>query len=48
MKEVQIAAELGVSAAQTKVWLQRLVDAGAIEKQKKPAGYIVKQSILFR
>jgi predicted Rossmann fold nucleotide-binding protein DprA/Smf involved in DNA uptake len=48
MKEVQIAAELGVSAAQTKVWLQRLVDEGAIEKQKKPAGYIVKQSILFR
>jgi predicted Rossmann fold nucleotide-binding protein DprA/Smf involved in DNA uptake len=47
MKEVEIAAELGVSVAQVKVWLQRLVDEGVIEKQKKPAGYIVKQSILF-
>ena len=27
--------------------LQRLVEEGVIEKQKKPAGYIVKQSSLF-
>jgi len=27
--------------------LQRLADEGVIEKQKKPAGYIVKQSSLF-
>jgi len=27
--------------------LQRLVDEGVLEKQKKPAGYIVKQSRLF-
>ena len=33
--------------AQAKAWLQRLVDEGVLEKQKKPAGYIVKQSSLF-
>jgi len=47
MKDVEIAAALDVSNAQAKVWLQRLVDEGVIEKQKKPAGYIVKQSSLF-
>jgi DNA processing protein len=38
---------LDVSNAQAKAWLQRLADEGVIEKQKKPAGYIVKQSSLF-
>jgi len=47
MKDTEVAAALDVSAAQTKAWLQRLVDEGVIEKQKKPAGYIVKQSTLF-
>jgi DNA processing protein len=47
MKDAEIAAALDVSNAQAKAWLQRLVDEGAIEKQKKPAGYIVKQSKLF-
>lgn len=47
MKDAEVAAALGVSTAQTKAWLQRLVDEGLIEKQKKPAGYIVKQSNLF-
>lgn len=47
MKDAEVAAALNVSTAQAKVWLQRLVDEGAIEKQKKPAGYIVKQSRLF-
>lgn len=47
MKDAEIAAALDVSTAQAKAWLQRLVDEGAIEKQKKPAGYIVKQSSLF-
>ena len=46
-KDAEVAAALGVSTAQAKAWLQRLVDEGAIEKQKKPAGYIVKQSRLF-
>lgn len=47
MKDVEIAAALDVSNTQAKAWLQRLVDEGVIEKQKKPAGYIVKQSSLF-
>ena len=47
MKDAEIAAALDVSSAQAKAWLQRLVDEGVIEKQKKPAGYIVKQSSLF-
>ncbi len=47
MKDAEVAAALDVSTAQAKAWLQRLVDDGVIEKQKKPAGYIVKQSNLF-
>lgn len=47
MEDAEVAAALNVSTAQAKAWLQRLVDEGVIEKQKKPAGYIVKQSSLF-
>ena len=47
MKDAEIAAALEVSSAQAKIWLQRLLDEGVIEKQKKPAGYIVKQNRLF-
>lgn len=47
MKDTEIAMALEVSGSQTKAWLQRLVDEGVIEKQKKPAGYVVKQSTLF-
>ncbi|BAK75895.1 DNA protecting protein DprA [Pseudogulbenkiania sp. NH8B] len=47
MKDAEVAAVLEVSNAQAKAWLQRLVDEGVIKKQKKPAGYIVKQSSLF-
>ena len=47
MKDTEVAAALDVTTAQAKVWLQRLADEGVIEKQKKPAGYIVKQSSLF-
>lgn len=47
MKDAEIAVALDVSSAQAKVWLQRLIDEGLIEKQKKPAGYIVKQTRLF-
>lgn len=47
MKDSEVAATLDVSSAQAKAWLQRLVNEGVIEKQKKPAGYIVKQSRLF-
>lgn len=47
MKDAEVAAALEVSNAQAKVWLQRLVDEGVLEKQKKPTGYILKQSSLF-
>ena len=47
MKDADVAAALTVSNAQAKAWLQRLVDEGVLEKQKKPAGYIVKQKRLF-
>ena len=47
MKDAEVAAALDVSNAQAKAWLQRLVDEGVLEKQKKPTGYIVKQKRLF-
>ncbi len=47
MKDAEVAAALDVSNAQAKAWLQRLVEEGTIEKQKQPAGYVVKQSTLF-
>lgn len=47
MKDADVAVALDVSSAQAKAWLQRLIDEGLIEKQKKPAGYIVKQTRLF-
>lgn len=48
MKEPEVAAALGVSNTQAKMWLQRLVDEGLLERRKKPAGYIIKQSRLFK
>ncbi|MFV8528771.1 DNA-processing protein DprA [Ralstonia pseudosolanacearum] len=48
MKDTEIAASLDVSNTQAKAWLQRLIDEGVIEKQKKPAGYVIKQSRLFK
>jgi predicted ArsR family transcriptional regulator len=47
MKDAEVAEALDVTAAQAKVWLLRLVDEGVLEKQKKPSGYIIKQSRLF-
>ena len=47
MKDADVATALNVSNTQAKAWLKRLVEEGMIEKQKKPAGYIVKQSSLF-
>lgn len=47
MKDAEVAAALDVSNTQAKAWLQRLVDEGVLEKQKKPAGYVVKQKRLF-
>ena len=47
MKDTEVASVLDISNAQARAWLLRLLDEGVIEKQKKPAGYIVKQSSLF-
>ena len=47
IKDAEVAVALDVSVAQAKVWLRRLVDEGVLEKQKKPAGYVVKQKRLF-
>ena len=45
---VAIAAKMGMKCEiLLEAWLQRLVDDGVIEKQKKPPGYIVKQSSHF-
>lgn len=46
--DAEIATALNVSNAQAKAWLSRLVDDGVIEKRKKPTGYVVRQSSLFR
>ena len=47
MKEVEVGNALEVSPTQAKAWLQRLVDEGVLEKQKKPVAYKVKESRLF-
>lgn len=47
LRDAEVAAALGVVTGQARVWLQRLVDEGAIEKRSRPAGYIVRQSSLF-
>lgn len=47
MKDAEVATALDISNPQAKTWLLRLLGEGLIEKQKKPAGYIVKQSNLF-
>lgn len=47
MKDTEVAAALDVSNAQAKAWLQRLVDEGVLEKQKRPTGYVVKEKQLF-
>jgi len=46
-KDTDIATALAVSPAQAKAWLQRLVEAGVLEKRSKPANYAVKSSGLF-
>jgi len=47
MKEAEVAAALDVSNTQAKAWLKRLVEEGAIEKQKQLGGYTLKQPSLF-
>jgi DNA processing protein len=47
MKDIEVAAALDISTAQAKIWLQRFVDEGVLEKRKKPNVYIAKQFRLF-
>lgn len=47
MKDAELSAELGVSSQQIRLWLQRLVDEGLVEKQKRPSGWVVKQHGFF-
>ncbi len=47
MKDTEIAAALDISTAQAKIWLQRFVDEGVLEKRKKPSVYVAKQFRLF-
>ncbi|MQV31033.1 DNA-processing protein DprA [Sinorhizobium meliloti] len=46
-KDAEVAAALEVLTPQARAWLQRLVDEGVLEKQKKPPGYIIKRKRLF-
>jgi DNA processing protein len=47
MKDKEVATALQVLPAQAKVWLNRLVEEGVLEKKKRPAGYVVRSSGLF-
>jgi DNA processing protein len=47
MKDIEVAAALDISTTQAKMWLQRFVDEGVLEKRKKPNVYITKQFRLF-
>lgn len=47
MKDAEVASALEITTVQAKAWLQRLVEEDVLEKQKKPAGYVVKQKPLF-
>ncbi|GHT95608.1 hypothetical protein AGMMS49545_18860 [Betaproteobacteria bacterium] len=46
MKDKEIAESLDVEPRQVKVWLQRMVEEGVLEKQQKPVCYVVKQPAL--
>lgn len=45
--EAEVAADLNVSNAQAKKWLQRLVDEGFLEKHAKPVRYGPKAQSMF-
>jgi DNA processing protein len=47
MKASEISAALNVSAAQTRIWLQRLADEGVLEKPKRTGLYVSRPSRLF-
>jgi DNA processing protein len=47
MKDIEVAAALDISTSQAKIWLQRFVEEGVLEKRKKPNVYVAKQFRLF-
>jgi predicted Rossmann fold nucleotide-binding protein DprA/Smf involved in DNA uptake len=47
MKDIEVAAALNISTTQAKIWLQRFVEEGVLEKRKKPNVYIARQFRLF-
>lgn len=47
MKDVDVAVAFNVSNAQAKLWLQRFVNEGIVERQKKSNVYIAKQNLLL-
>lgn len=47
MKDSEVAKALSVNNAQARAWLNRLVDEGILEKQKKPVTYVIKTGRLF-
>jgi hypothetical protein len=47
MKDVEIAMALNISNAQARVWLQRLIEEGSIEKQRNRAIYVCRNDMLF-
>jgi DNA processing protein len=47
MSESEVAKNLQVSNAQTKSWLQRLIDDGLVEKKTKPTRYVLRQERLL-
>jgi predicted Rossmann fold nucleotide-binding protein DprA/Smf involved in DNA uptake len=48
VKDADVAAALDVLPTQANRWLQRLVDEEMLEKQRRPAGYVVKKMRLFK
>jgi predicted transcriptional regulator len=47
MKDDEIAENLNVEKKQAKLWLQRMVEEGVLEKQKRPVCYSIKQPVLY-
>ena len=47
MNDKDVASILQVAVSQAKVWLDRLVEEGALQKKQRPAKYFIKASDLF-
>ncbi len=45
MSDVEVAVMLGVSTAQAKAWLVRLVEEGVLEKLTRPVRYVATSKL---